>query len=131
MIPLCIFCSNQLQKRILAASSGCFSSCTTVIFILYGRNLILWLWKPPVSCARHLNDFRGLISSHSSISWTLLSASKMLFHCFFMSRTEPVARNFFTSFNTHYFMGTGESGYLWQNLWIHFLEVFSLQKFGE
>jgi hypothetical protein len=53
-----------LQKPILAAKSGCFSSYTTVI--LYGRNLINFVAveadpsETPFSCAKRLNDFREL-----------------------------------------------------------------------
>jgi hypothetical protein len=56
-----------LQKPILAAKSGCFSLCTTAI--LYWRNLINFVVvkadpsETPVSCAKRLNDFRGLTCS--------------------------------------------------------------------
>jgi hypothetical protein len=80
--------------------------------------------ETPVSCAKRLNDFRGLICSRASISRTFSSVSTILFDCFFMSQTEPLARHFFTSLESHDFVGTGESGYLRQNLRMHFLKFF-------
>jgi hypothetical protein len=48
----------------------------------------------PISCAKRLNDFRGLICSHASIFQNFSSVSTILFECFFMSHTEPVACHF-------------------------------------
>jgi hypothetical protein len=64
--------------------------------------------ETPVSCAKRLNDYRGLICSRASISRTFSSVSTW-------------ARHFFTSLDTHDFVGTGESEYLRRHLRIHFL----------
>jgi hypothetical protein len=59
----------HILQQPLAAKSGCFSSCTTVI--LYGRNLIDFVAvktdpsETPVSYAKLLNDFRGLACSRT------------------------------------------------------------------
>jgi hypothetical protein len=80
---------------------------TPVIVILYGRNLINFVAvkvdpsETPVSCAKLLNDFRGLIFSPASVSRTFSSVSTTLFDCFFMSHTERLARHFFTCWDTH------------------------------
>jgi hypothetical protein len=77
--------------------------------------------ETPVSCAKHLNDFRGVICSRASVYQNFSSVSTILFDCFFMSHTEPVAHQFFTSLDTYDFLGTGKSVYLRRNLRIHFL----------
>jgi hypothetical protein len=57
------------------------------LLILYGRNLINFVAvkadprETPVSCAKRLNDFRGLICSRASISRTFSSVSTILFDC--------------------------------------------------
>jgi hypothetical protein len=77
--------------------------------------------ETPVFYAKRRNDFRGLICSRASISRTASSVSTIFFDCFFMSYPEPVAHQFFISLDTHDFVGTDESGYLWGNLRINFL----------
>jgi hypothetical protein len=74
-------------------------SATTVLFPASERAVVL------------LIPSHQFLYMHTLIG-TFLSVSTILFDCFFMSHTEPLACHFFTSLDTHDFVGNVKSGNL-------------------
>jgi hypothetical protein len=73
-------------------------------------------------------DFRRLVCSHALISRTFSSVSAVLFDCFFMSHTEPVACHFFTSLDNTRLCGNCQVGIFMTKLTDTFSISFFLAK---
>jgi hypothetical protein len=88
-------CKNEFLLHNLVVSAH-----AQLLFYIREIWLILWLWKQIlvklVSHAKCLNSFWGLICIRASISLSFSSVRTVLFDCFCMWHTEPVARHFFT-----------------------------------
>ena len=67
---------------------------------VYHANLQSENCEPPVSCDNLLRDFLGLRSNVCPIPSRFSSVSTWRVLCGFLSRTEPVSRNLFTSLRT-------------------------------
>lgn len=113
MALLCIFCSNQLQKRILIAWAGSSYSCT-----IEGGNLISFVTvnavpiPTVVSWATCLNDLRRLMSNYTWMLHTFSSVRTFLLDFLFLSQTKLVVQQFFDKVDADDFVVTHSCKYL-------------------
>jgi hypothetical protein len=91
---------NQLQKFILTTGSCSFKARTAIV--LYGCSFNSFVAlradviETPVSCASHLGDFLGEVSSLAPMSSNVSSVSTVRFLSNFLSSNDPVVFSLLT-----------------------------------